>query len=242
MSDSKPLASLEDAREYFHELPAQLEQYFDEAYQQAFNHLMEAMQQFFDIAATVNHQANEDHVISQAEATDIGEHGFTLLLKLIDLMDKLDLPHKRMEIEQISLIFARWIISYRGRLNHIEPLVNAFAHSANNMHDRQSLKLLAELMSMVVDASSDEIKHDLDSSNLYRPWRLLHINRGIVATRTHDPQIMRQVFDELIKYLPHEASGFFHEAMQEMDALDYPPIVRRVVEEYHQQQPMIKLH
>lgn len=238
----KALASLQDAREYFQQLPNQLEQYFDDAYQRAFDQLMDSLQQFFDVAETINHQASEDHGISHSEATDVGEHGFVLLLKLIDLMEKLDLPHKRKEIEQISLIFARWIIQHQGRLNHIEPIVNAFAHSANNMQDKKSLLILSELMSMVVDASSDEIKHDLDSSNLYRPWRLLHINRGIVATRTNDPAIMKKVFDELILYLPQEASGFFSEAMQEMDALDYPPNVRRVIEEYHLNRPAVKLH
>lgn len=238
----KDMASLEDAQQYFQKLPLQLEQYFDDAYQQAFNNLIQALQQFFDVTSTVNQQARDNHVISHAEATDIGDHGFTLLLKLIDLMEKLDLPHKRKEIEQISLIFARWIIQHQGRLNHIEPVVNAFAHAANAMQDKRSLTQLVKLMDMVVDASSDDIKHDLDSANLYRPWRLLHINRGIVATRTNDTQIMKKVFDELILYLPHEASNFFNEAMQEMEALDYPPNVRRVIEEYYMHQPQMKLH
>jgi hypothetical protein len=236
------LASLDDAQLYFEQLPVQLEQYFDDAYQRAFDNLMQALQQFFDVTSSVNEQASENHIITHSEATDIGEHGFTLLLKLIDLMEKLDLPNKRREIEQISLIFARWVIQYQGRLNHIEPIVNAFAHSANTMQDKRSLTLLIELMDMVVDASADDIKHDLDSSNLYRPWRLLHINRGIVATRTHNPEIMKKVFNELILYLPHEATSFFNEAMQEMDALDYPPSVRRVIEEYHMNQSEVKLH
>jgi hypothetical protein len=97
-------------------------------------------------------------------------------------------------------------------------------------------------MDMVVDASSDEIKHDLESSNIYRPWRLLHINRGIVATRTHDADIMKKVFDEMILYLPQDAASFFSEGMQEMDALDYPPNVQKVIEEYFLHQPKIKLH
>lgn len=236
------LASLDDAREYFQQLPEQLDDYFDDAYRKAFDQLMQALKQFFDVAATVNHQASEDHIISRAEATDIGEHGFTLLLKLINLMEKLDLPHKRKEIEQISLIFARWIIHYHGRLNHIDPIVNAFAHSANNMQDIDSLTALVELMSMVVDASSDVIKHDLETSNLYRPWRLLHINRSIVATRTHDTAIMKKVFDEMIFYLPQDAASFFTEGMEEMDALNYPDNVRQLIEEYYLHQPKINLH
>lgn len=236
------LASLDDAREYFDQLPSQLDEYFDDAYRQAFDQLMQSLHQFFDVAVTVNHQASEDHIISRSEATDIGEHGFTLLLQLIDLMEKLDLPHKRKEIEQVSLIFARWIINYHGQLNHIDPIVNAFAHSANNMQDKDSLTTLVELMNMVVDAASDEIKHDLESNNLYRPWRLLHINRSIVATRTHDTGIMKKVFDEMIFYLPHDAAGFFSEGMEEMDTMDYPPNVRQVIEEYYLHQPKMKLH
>lgn len=236
------LASLDDAREYFKKLPAELTDYFDDAYQIAFDQLMQALKQFFEVTSTINQQASDDHIISSTEATEIGDHGFILLLKLVDLMEKLDLPHRRREIEQISLIFARWVIHFNGQLKHIEPVVNAFAHSANNMKDKKSLFALEELMSMVVDASSDEIKHDLESSNLYRPWRLLHINRGIVATRTHDSDIMKKVFDEMILYLPREAASFFSEGMQEMDALDYPPNVRKTIEEYFLHQPKIKLH
>jgi len=236
------LASLKDAQQYFRKLPAQLEVYFDEAYQKAFDQLMLALDQFFDVADSVNQQAAENHVISRTEATEIGEHGFILLLKMIDLMEKLDLPHKRKEVEQISLIFARWIIHYQGQLNHIEPIVNAFAHSANSMKDKKSLLALVELMGMVVDASADEIKHDLESHNIYRPWRLLHINRSIVATRTHNTDLMKKVFDEMILYLPQDAASFFTEGMQEMDALDYPPNVRKVIEEYFLHKPSIKLH
>lgn len=236
------MASTHDAQEYFRKLPNQLEVYFDDAYQQAFDQLMVALDQFFDVINTVNLQAKDDHFINPVEATDIGDHGFTLLLKFIDLMEKLDLPHKRQEIEQISLIFARWVIQFKGRLNHIEPIVNAFAYSANAMQEKSSLKSLVELMSMVVDSSADNIKHDLDNSNLYRPWRLLHINRGIVATRTHDTEMMRKVFDELILYLPQDASDFFAEGMEEMDEQDYPPNVRRVIEEYYLHLPKIQLH
>jgi hypothetical protein len=44
-------------------------------------------------------------VIAKQEATNIGEHGFALLLKLINLMGRLDFPHQRKEIAQVSLIF-----------------------------------------------------------------------------------------------------------------------------------------
>jgi hypothetical protein len=65
---------------------------------------------------------------------------------------------------------------------------------------------------------------------------------GIVATRTHDLETMKQAFDEFLIYLPQEAPGFFAEGMKEMDALDYPPHVRRVMEFYFNQNPSISVH
>lgn len=236
------LASMNDAREFFRRLPNQLEEYFDADYQSAFNHLMGATEEFFDVALTIDHQAEEDHVISAKEATDIGEHAFILLLKLIDLMEKLDLPHKRRELEQVSLIFARWVIQYNGQLNHIEPMTNAFAHSANNMTDKRSLHALVELMSLVVNACSASIKHDLESSSLYRPWRLLLINRSIVATRTHDLDLIRRVFDDMVFYLPQDAASFFSEGMDEVDSLDYPAEVQELIEQYFYNQPRLHIH
>jgi hypothetical protein len=236
------LASLKDAREYFVDLPRQLESYLDADYQQALANTLEAINQLLDVVSTVDQQARDDKLITTAEATVIGEHGFVLLLKLIDLMEKLDLPHKRQEIEQISLVFARWVMHYNGRLNHIEPLVNAFAQSANSMTEKKSLLVLVELMSMVIDSSADSIKHDVEDSSLYRPWRLLHLNRGIVATRTHDVDLMKRVFDEMIFYLPQDAAGFFSEGVQEMEALDYPPPVRKLIEQYHLNQAKARLH
>ncbi len=237
-----PIASLKDAKEYFIDLPQQIETHLDEIHRPAFGKLLAAFDQFFDIVTSINIQASEDHLISAQEATDIGEHGFVLLLKLIDLMDKLDLPHKRKEIEQISLIFARWILRFHGQIIHLEPIVNACAQLANILQDKAALKILYSLMSQVADACTAEIRQDLDSGNKLRPWRLLHINRSIVATRSHDPEIMKAAFDELLVYLPHEADDFFAEGMKEMIALDYPAHVRKLMEFYYAHKPMVSMH
>ncbi len=110
------------------------------------------------------------------------------------------------------------------------------------MRDKTSLKSLSELMSKVVDGCSLEIKRDLDEKNQLRPWRLLHLNRGIVATRTYDLDIMKKAFDELLIYLPEEAPEFFNEGMKEMDELDYPSHVRELMEFYHSQKPEVRVH
>lgn len=236
------MATLKDAKNYLIELPAQLELYLDEAHRNALNQLIQAFEQFFDVVASINMQAKDNQIISAKEATDIGDHGFILLLKLIDLMERLDLPHKRKEIEQISLVFARWIFRYDGKINHLEPVVNAFAQLASLMQDKTSLTALSDLMGRVVDGCSLEIKQDLDEINQMRPWRLLHINRGIVATRTYDVDIMKKAFDELLIYLPDEAPEFFNEGMKEMEELNYPSHVRELMEFYHLQKTEVRVH
>lgn len=236
------MVSLKDARDYLLNLPQQLDEYLDEDYRRGLNNLLDKFEEFFNVVASVNLRAHEDKVLEASEATEISDYGFVLLLKLIDLMERLDLPHKRKEIEQISLVFVRWTISCNGTINYLEPVVNAIAQLANLMQEKEALLALSELIAEVVDHCSLELKKDQGDSEEFRPWRLLHINRGIVATRTHDLETIKQAFDEFLIYLPQEAPGFFAEGMKEMDALDYPPHVRKVMESYFNRNPSIRIH
>ena len=87
-------------------------------------------------------------------------------------------------------------------------------------------------MGRVAQATANLIKQDLEKNNPGRPWRVLHLNRGIVATRTHNPELMEKVFDDLVRYLPEDAAAFFAEGMQQMEELDYPQHVRQVMHRY----------
>jgi len=236
------MVSLKDARDYLLNLPRQLDEYLDEDYRRGLNNLLDKFEEFFNVVTSVNLRAHEDKILEASEATEISDYGFVLLLKLIDLMERLDLPHKRKEVEQISLVFVRWTISYNGTINYLEPVVNAIAQLANLMQEKEALLALSELIAEVVDHCSLELKKDQGDSEEFRPWRLLHINRGIVATRTHDLETIKQAFDEFLIYLPQEAPGFFAEGMKEMDALDYPPHVRKVMESYFNRNPSIRIH
>ena len=88
-------------------------------------------------------------------------------------------------------------------------------------------------MGRIIDAVSPLIREDLEKINPGRPWRVLLLNRCIVATRSHDADRMTEAFDFLVDHLPEDAPGFFAAGMQQMEALDYPAHVRRVMEKYH---------
>lgn len=236
------MVSLKDAREYLLNLPQQLDELLDDDYRKGLNALLDKFEEYFNIVASVNLRSSEDRLISEIEATEISDYGSVLLLKLIDMMERLDLTHKRKEVEQISLVFARWTISYNGTINYLEPVVNAIAQLANLMQEREALLVLSDLIAEIVDHCSLELKKDQHDEEDSRPWRLLHVNRGIVATRSHDLEVMKQAFDEFLVYLPQEATGFFAEGMKEMEELDYPPHVRKVMEFYYHLNPSVSLH
>ena len=88
-------------------------------------------------------------------------------------------------------------------------------------------------LSFDVDATAPAIRQDLDKANPGRPWRILHMNRAIVATRTHQPDVMDEAFTVLTEHLPEDAAGFFSQGMEQMDLLNYPPHVREVMDRYY---------
>ena len=198
-----------------------------------------AMNQFFDIAEGVD--ASKTEFVAN-DISDIGEQGLLLLEKLIFKAEALHDLTEKQQLEHIALAIADWIIQRDGSINLLEPIVDALAQLANVASDEDQLIDLAEFMGEIADACSDAIKQDLELSNMQRPWRILNINRGIVATRTNDPQTMRSVFSDLIKALPMDAPGFFKEGMSEMIRLDYPPHVRDVMQEYFDQTDLPQIH
>ncbi len=134
------------------------------------------------------------------------------------------------------------MIQYDGRINILEPIVNAFAHAANSLSSKESLSALAEIMGEVTMACSDEIRYDFEVADLYRPWRLLLVNRCIVSTRTHNVDQIRSAFDDLLRYLPQDAHGFFEEAEAEMHEKRYPEPVKELIKKYLGLKTTMRLH
>lgn len=236
------ITSLAEAKENFVKLGEKLQTLADTVNtntEEPIDITIAAMNQFFDIAEGVD--ASKTEFVAN-DISDIGEHGLSLLEKLIYKADALEDLVEKTDLEQIALVIADWVIQRDGSINILEPIVDALAQVANAVSDEEQLIALADFMGEIADACSDTIKQDLELSNMHRPWRILNINRGIVATRTNDPKTMRSVFADLIKALPMDAPGFFKEGMSEMIRLDYPDHVREVMQEYFDQTDMPQIH
>ena len=167
------------------------------------------------------------------DVTEIGEYAIRLIENLAATVEKLGLQEQRTAIADLFLNIGLWIAHQGGLIDTLEPIVDAVAMSANSSRSPQELEALSEAIRQMIMAVPAVISQDLETINPGRPWRVLLLNHGIVATRSHNPELMETAFAVLTEKLPADAARFFSEGMQQMEALDYPDPVRKVMEKYH---------
>ena len=164
----------------------------------------------------------------------LGDYGLNLLADLSSLASKLGQDDLSRELEGLTFPFALWIARHGATLRALEPVVNTISRQANSVREPIALEQLYELTGEIQDATALSLQQDQDKSNPGRAWRILLLNRAIIATRSHRPELIEVAYDNLLRHLPEEAPRFFREGMQQMDALNYPQPVRNVVEKYYQ--------
>lgn len=162
----------------------------------------------------------------------LGDECIDLLGRLAALAGRLRVPQYARQVEALALPLACWIARHGGELARPAPVVNAAGALANSTKAPDELTTLYGLMSEVVDALSPQVTQDREPTDSTRPWRILLLNRAIVATRSHRPDLMEVAFKAVVDALPGDAPEFFREAMGQMEALNYPPQVRAVVQRY----------
>lgn len=191
----------------------------------AFGRLADVMTRLEADAATTDPPA--------ADITEIGEYALRLCQELTACAQRLQPAALHAQTAALTVNMALWIARLGGRIDTLEPVVDALALLANTYREPAVLDALGELIARIVDAVSALVSSDLEKTNPGRPWRVLLLNQSIVATRSHNTDRMEQAFAMLTRHLPEDAGRFFSEGMQQMIALDYPEPVRRVMEKYH---------
>ncbi len=198
--------------------------------------LVSAFEQLFDV---MERSESRDDSGAQAPSvrpeaiTEVGEYALELFEQSLQWSNRLDLPGVFSAVQTHIITLACWIARQGGQLLSLEAVVDALARRANSTQDPGDLLLLYQAMGDVLQASAVAIQQDLEKSNPGRPWRILHLNRAIVATRTHQPDLMEEAFADLTRRLPEDAAGFFSQGMEQMDLLNYPPHVRAVMDRYY---------
>jgi hypothetical protein len=195
-----------------------------------------AFEQLFDVMQRSDRDLAADRGAPGVEAeaiTELGEYALELFEQSLHWANDLDLPEVFTVLQAYTIATARWIAGRGGRLLTLEAVVDAFARQANGTQDPGELLALYNAMSEALEATADVIRQDLEKTNPGRPWRILHLNRAIVATRTHQPDLMEEAFGALVENLPEDAAGFFSQGIEQMELLNYPPHVRAVMDRYY---------
>ncbi len=164
---------------------------------------------------------------------DLGDHAIDLLARLAEIAGRMQLSDEADALYQLTLPLACCVARGGGELTHIGPVVNAAAALANALRDPAEVALLFRMTDDVFHAVSPRISDAQAGSEAERTWRVLIINRAVIATRTQQPTLMQSAFDTLVELAPSDAAGFFREGMEQMDALDYPLQVRTVMQRYY---------
>lgn len=204
--------------------------------------LIQLLDEFFSMLANLDQRYGERAPLPDDEATRLGDTGLLVLAELTHMSQQIGVPQAKSELDFIAVTIGEWIMRHGGRIQTLEPIVNGLAIVANELHEAPALENMAAFMSQVMAATADDIVADNDKTDTDRPWRVLHLNRAIVATRSHNTELMGQVFDDLIQKLPGDASDFFREGMRQMEMINYPAKVRVVMTDYFQALTQHALH
>jgi hypothetical protein len=179
---------------------------------------------------------SSDNSVEEKDISQIGDYVLTLIEGLIghvQASSDMKAAAKSRALVRLTLPVAMWVAHCGGRLDKLDLVVNALADYANEFREPEQLAELTRVVATIIQAASAVVKHDLEQTNAMRPWRILHLNYGIVATRSHEPKLIEAAYDALVKNFPQDARQFFREGMQQMDIIGYPQAVREVVERYN---------
>ncbi len=227
---------MRDQQEYAHEFLGRIQSLFENVEEKASiqpldEKLIDGIVQLYAIGTGIE-DSHEPNDIDAEDISQIGEYGFNLLTELLRWAHNNRQQEFKNTIYNLILSLCVWIIANKGNLQTLEPTVDSLANIANKTTDTEELKKLVQLMTEIINGCSPIIKNDLEQMNPMRPWRILHLNRAITATRSHDTILIRDVFNDLVATLPLDAADFFAEGMHEMDRLNYPAPVKEVVQEF----------
>jgi hypothetical protein len=205
--------------------------------------ISESMQQLLDILdrfeanrllpSDIPENQGDPGPLSKSDLHELGNFGLTLLTRMGQLAERAGLSGHARRIEGLAFPLAVWLVRRGGEIGLLDPVVNSLAALANRTADAIELERLWYLIGEIHDAVSPGIVYAPDRSDPQRPWRLLLLNWGIVATRSHRPSLMERSFDSIVDNLPEDAPTFFREAMEQMEILNYPAHVRELVARYY---------
>lgn len=170
--------------------------------------------------------------------SELGEYGISMLDEFARLHVELGMGEP-VTWERLSLSMARWVVEHEGEIDSPQLAVNALARIANQNGNLGVLESLHAIMCEMIESTAppDESGPVADSP-LSQAFRMLLVNRAIVATRTLSPLCMEQAFDAIVQHFPEQAPQFFAEGEIEVHKRGYPQEVAEVIVRYANAWPL----
>lgn len=204
--------------------------------------MIDALFQSVDIMERADADDQVVKSLKPESASEIADYVFNMLDQLAIVAAHRGLQQQMLHLHRLALPVACWLHRHQGVITRLDILVNALASFANELTDPSRLEELSALAEKVVAMAAEDIRLDLDNTDPRRPWRVLNLNWGIIATRTHNTVVMQHTFDQLLKNIPQDAGNFFREGMQQMAVIHYPQHVKDMMEKYYRQFQTDKRH
>lgn len=195
--------------------------------------LVEAIGQLLEILERNPPDDPTPAMTEAGEAEKVGSHALDFLQDLAVYAERLDLGDTSRELQRVAVAVAMWLAAWKAPVHSVEMAVNGLGQLANETSEEPELRRILGMMDALVAHAGPEVKADLEGANPYRAWRILLLNRGIVAVRSQDPDGIRRAFDEIAERLPEDAGPFFQEALGQLrEKGGYSPEIQDLVRSY----------
>lgn len=176
----------------------------------------------------------ENGAMTEDEMSELGNYGLNMLQALALDTESIEFPGHS-HFETLAFPLALWLARNGAEIEVLDPVVNTLARMANQLTQPEELETLFSQSSEIAEALSVSLTQDLEQSMPGAAWSVFLINRGIIATRSLNPECITAAYEAIIEYLPEISHEFFAEGMEQMELLDYPAHVRVIVERYFNQ-------
>lgn len=170
--------------------------------------------------------------LSSEEISELGDHGLSLIETLSEWAGNLELTQEEQQLRAVMIIVSLWIARHGGYLSSLSTVVDTLAQIANKTDDTKVLKELSFVMGELISAVHNDVRYARHHEEQREIWRILNINRGIIAARTNDPRVIETVFDQLVLNIPTEAAEFFEKNLQKMDTLACSAHTQSIMQRY----------
>jgi hypothetical protein len=194
--------------------------------------IVKAVQQLYDMMASVS--VDDLHLQQDIDIDQCCDYGLHLLDEQSELAARCGMQQVAEEIEDLCFPFSLWAARNNAGLHHLRPVVNAIARKANTQLDPGIFSSLFTQINEIMEAIDEGVRQDIESNDPAHPWRILLLNRAIIATRSFQPVLIDTAYMDIVTFLPQDASGFFSNAMEQMDLVGYPNHVKEIVETWFQ--------